>query len=314
MSRTPAQTVDHPQEGPMRVPSAFRVAALFLVPGLVLASRGESLADNATVSAQETPPAAGSLRPRPSPRPVERQTPEATITGDGVRGSAPLATPDPAVTARSDDPVLRWLPEMSAASAATGTPLSLIAGVMRVESGGDPETVSPQGAQGLMQVMPAELGALGIPQTLWRDPATNILAGAAILAQRASGGWEAAVAYYFGIGCDAYGTCTQQYAMVVLSWANAYAAILGDPIVYDVSMIPEVPSAPSLQTAPAQQTGGQAEATDGAQTNGEPAPPGGADQSWNNAEPAAPAPPTATSPPEPPAAPTADTSAWQNDD
>jgi hypothetical protein len=138
-----------------------------------------------------------------------------------------------------------------AASEATGTPPSLIAGVMRVESGGDPSIIAPQGARGLMQVMPDELAALGIPFELWHDPATNILAGAIILAQRSGGGWEAAAAYYFGVGCDYYGTCTYQYAVAVLSWALAYAPLIGDATWYDFGRIPAVPAAPPDRGQPA---------------------------------------------------------------
>jgi hypothetical protein len=212
--------------------------------------------------------------------------------------------------------VLRWLPEMTNASAATGTPLSLIAGVMHVESGGDPETVSPQGAQGLMQVMPAELNALGIPQTRWRDPVTNVLAGATILAQRSGAGWEAAVASYFGIGCDAYGTCTRQYAIVVLGWANAYAVLLGDPIAFDVGNVPDVPSARSTRSAPGQQTEGQAGSADGTQAEDEPATSVNSEESWSGDEPAAPAtePPAEPPPAEPPTESTAESTEWQNND
>lgn len=138
--------------------------------------------------------------------------------------------------------MLRWLPEILAATAATGTPPALIAGVMRVESEGDPESVSVDGAQGLMQVMPAELTALGVPQRWWRDPRINVLAGASILAQRSADGWEAAVAAYFGIGCDAYGTCTYGYVVAVLDWTVAYAGLLGDPVAVDFGNIPDVPA------------------------------------------------------------------------
>lgn len=190
------------------------------------------------------PETLGSVRERPAERPFENAWAE---PGNAGRGAKELDTPPdpsqaPAVD-RLDDPVLRWLPEITAASNATGTPRSLIAGVMRLESSGEPTTVSVVGAQGLMQVMPVEMAAQGIPPELWLDPATNILAGATILAQRAGAGWEAAVAYYFGIGCDAYGTCTFQYASVVLGWANFYAAMLGDPIYFDPARIPNVPSA-----------------------------------------------------------------------
>lgn len=191
-------------------------------------------------------PADASLRPRPSPRPFDNPNAKPA----SLRGSRPLETPEQAGPPRLDDPVLQWLPEIMAASAATGTPPSLIAGVMRVESGGDPSIISPQGARGLMQVMPDELLALGIPPEQWHDPATNILAGAIILAQRSGGGWEAAAAYYFGVGCDYYGTCTYQYAVAVLSWALVYGPLIGDYTWYNFGMIPAVPSAPPAGNPP----------------------------------------------------------------
>jgi hypothetical protein len=251
------------------MPRTFRPSLLVLVVAL-LALR----AIPATVATASTPtPTAegpsdadvGSLRARPSPRPYDNPNaqpganPDARSGGGSgggggggtnVRGSRKLQTTEEAGPPRLDDPVLRWLPEMTDASNKTGTPISLIAGIMRIESGGDPATVSPQGAQGLMQVMPDELGAQGIASDKWLDPPTNVLAGAVILAQRSGGGWEAAAAYYFGIGCDSYGTCTYGYAVAVLGWANAYAQLLGDPMWYDVSRIPAVPDSPTPTPSP----------------------------------------------------------------
>ena len=215
--------------------------ALILATGQAAVTRAQATPTAAEPTSAEEPEAVGSLRARPSPRPYDN--PNARPSGAGVRGSRPLETTEEAGPPRLDDPVLQWLPEITAANTTTGTPLSLIAGIMRVESGGDPTIVSPQGAQGLMQVMPVELAAQGIAEAQWRDPATNVLAGAVILAQRSGGGWEGAAAYYFGIGCDYYGTCTYGYVVAVLGWANAYAALLGDPIWYDVGRIPAVPDA-----------------------------------------------------------------------
>lgn len=223
-----------------------RTILVFVVLVILLFSAHGVRAADSSGEAVSTP-ADASLRPRPSPRPFDNPN----AKPGGPRGSRPLETPEEAGPPRLDDPVLQWLPEITAASEATGTPPSLIAGVMRVESGGDPSIISPQGARGLMQVMPDELAALGIPFELWHDPATNILAGAIILAQRSGGGWEAAAAYYFGVGCDYYGTCTYQYAVAVLSWALAYAPLIGDTTWYDFGRIPAVPAAPSGPAQPA---------------------------------------------------------------
>jgi len=65
-----------------------------------------------------------------------------------------------------------------------GLPAPWIRAVMRAESGGDRDAVSPAGAMGLMQIMPATWAALRARHGLGDDPfdpRTNILAGAAYL-------------------------------------------------------------------------------------------------------------------------------------
>lgn len=58
---------------------------------------------------------------------------------------------------------------------------NLIRGVMRAESSFDPTVVSPAGAQGLMQIMPALALELGVTDPF--DPRQNIMAGARYLRQ-----------------------------------------------------------------------------------------------------------------------------------
>jgi hypothetical protein len=55
----------------------------------------------------------------------------------------------------------------------------LIRAVIRQESGGRPCVVSPKGAVGLMQLMPATLGDLGLPDS--PDPEANVLGGTKLL-------------------------------------------------------------------------------------------------------------------------------------
>jgi soluble lytic murein transglycosylase-like protein len=65
-----------------------------------------------------------------------------------------------------------------------GIPASWIWAVMRVESGGDATAVSPRGALGLMQIMPATWADLRARYGLGADPFDahdNIVAGAAFL-------------------------------------------------------------------------------------------------------------------------------------
>ena len=135
------------------------------------------------------------------------------------------------------DAVLQWLPEIQAASAATGVPAEVIAAVIRVESGGNPNAVSVAGAIGLMQVMPAEFQSQGIPEGSWYDPATNILAGSTEIGKflASTGSIEQALATYFGSGCDAVGTCTDGYIATVMSYAAAYATAIATGAAVDLS-------------------------------------------------------------------------------
>lgn len=135
----------------------------------------------------------------------------------------------------SSDAVLQWLPQIQAASAATGIGPEYIAAVIRVESGGDPNAVSSAGAIGLMQVMPAEFQGQGIPESAWFDPATNIMAGSTEIASHlaSTGSIEGALSRYFGIGCDSTGTCTDGYISTVLSYASAYASAIANGTTVD---------------------------------------------------------------------------------
>ncbi len=164
--------------------------------------------------------------------------PEATVVRGNVRAKDVLTTPTAVVARDPNDSVLRWKPEIVKAATATGVPPSLIAGIMALESSGDPGSLSVAGAVGLMQVMPEELAAHGVAYADGFDPATNVMTGARILAERSGNGWELAAGYYFGIGCDAYKTCTADYVRVALSWAAFYAPALGDSFRGDPSLIP----------------------------------------------------------------------------
>lgn len=70
------------------------------------------------------------------------------------------------------------------AAARSRLPAAWIHAVIRTESGGDPGAVSPKGAMGLMQLMPATWRALSARHGLGQDPynpRANVLAGAAYL-------------------------------------------------------------------------------------------------------------------------------------
>lgn len=83
--------------------------------------------------------------------------------------------------AQTADP---YAPFVSEAAQRFGIPASWIRAVMRAESAGDPRAVSPKGAMGLMQIMPASWAELSLRHGLGSDPFSprdSILAGAAYL-------------------------------------------------------------------------------------------------------------------------------------
>lgn len=78
----------------------------------------------------------------------------------------------------------RYAVEIAEASARFGIPAQWLHAVIRVESAGDSRAVSPKGAIGLMQIMPATYAELQLRYGLGADPfdlRDNILAGAAYL-------------------------------------------------------------------------------------------------------------------------------------
>ena len=107
-----------------------------------------------------------------------------------------------------------------------GIPVGIFRSLIRHESGGSPTAVSPKGAIGLAQLMPATARGLGVDPM---DPAQNLEGGARYLAQQFKkyGRWDLALAAYnAGPGAvDQYGGIppfeeTQNYVQRVLSSAN----------------------------------------------------------------------------------------------
>lgn len=147
-----------------------------------------------------------------------------------LKGSESLHVAAGAGGVGGSDAVMQWASLIQQASGRYGIPAGLIAAIITVESSGNPEAVSPVGAQGLMQVMPMHLERYGIPASKWRDPATNIDAGTRLLAELVTrhGTLTNAVGAYFGFGCDVLGTCTEDYIAAVFTWFSHYVPIFGD--------------------------------------------------------------------------------------
>ncbi len=96
--------------------------------------------------------------------------------------------PEPAPAASSsasgtrDPGASRTIEQMVAAAAFKyALPRSLVRAVARAESAFNPAAVSPKGAQGVMQLMPATSKSLGVQDAF--DPGENIDAGARLLRQ-----------------------------------------------------------------------------------------------------------------------------------
>jgi len=152
-------------------------------------------------------------------------------------GSATLATPATATaSATSSSSSLPagtpYAAEITSAATANGIDPALLAGLVKQESGFNPNAGSGAGARGLTQLMPGTASGLGVSNVL--DPVQSLNGGAKYLKQQldAFGGdvTKALAAYNAGPGAvQRFGGVppyaeTQNYVRIVQANAGAYRA------------------------------------------------------------------------------------------
>lgn len=137
--------------------------------------------------------------------------------------------------------VPEWVPQryravVLSAALANGLPPALLAALLRAESGFDPRAVSPAGAQGIAQFMPATARGVGLADPFDPDQAIpaagRLLAGhmrefgSASLALAAYNAGPGAVRRYGGVPPYAE---TQAYVVKVMALAGGEAALAAGP-------------------------------------------------------------------------------------
>jgi soluble lytic murein transglycosylase-like protein len=160
-----------------------------------------------------------------------------TATGTDATAAA-AAVPSYASTGVSELPAgVPYGAEITAAAKKYGIDPALLAGLVKQESGFNPNAGSPAGARGLTQLMPATAAGLGVANVL--DPAQSLEGGAKYLRAQldAFGGdvTRALAAYNAGPGAvKRYGGVppyaeTQNYVRAVQANAAAYRAAGSSP-------------------------------------------------------------------------------------
>lgn len=127
---------------------------------------------------------------QPAPATAAGGFPQALAAATAPAGPEGGAPPLELAAASADMPsggqgaasgVAQWRSEITEAAESAGLPPALLAAVVDVESGGDPAAVSPAGARGLAQLMPATAASLGVDAD---DPVENVQGGARYLREQ----------------------------------------------------------------------------------------------------------------------------------
>lgn len=158
-------------------------------------------------------------------------------------------------------------PIFDAAAKQYGLDPDLLRAQARVESNFNPGAVSPQGAVGLMQLLPATAKSLGVDPT---DATQSIYGAAALMRQnldRYNGNLEQAVAAYHG-GTDPanWGPKTANYVDQVagtfgkLKQQGASPGAAVDPVTAALQQAPQMPSATTPSGTPGNQPQGAGQA------------------------------------------------------
>ena len=130
-----------------------------------------------------------------------------------------------------------WGPQVEAAARGHGVSEALLLAVIAVESRGKPKALSPKGAQGLMQLIPATAARFGVADAF--EPGANIAGGAAyldwllsefggdiVLALAGYNAGENAVRRHKGVPPYAE---TRDYIVLVLDAITAAASLCDEP-------------------------------------------------------------------------------------
>jgi soluble lytic murein transglycosylase-like protein len=198
-----------------------------------------------------TPPAPSS--PASSSTSFASALQSATTSSPGSlasQASGTTATVSPTSTSSSLPAGTPYAAEITAAATANGVDPALLAGLVKQESGFNPNAGSGAGARGLTQLMPSTAAGLGVNNVL--DPVQSLDAGAKYLKQQLDtfGGdvTKALAAYNAGPGAvQRFGGVppyseTQNYVRIVQANAAAYRAGTSTPSPSTASSTGALPS------------------------------------------------------------------------